>query len=418
MVVAGLVLYAEPPANPGDDPPVLKKKGAPDVDDSGLKAPADDKDKDKEKKPDAPKPDGDKPADQAKPRLDADEVLKGVAKSMRSAEEHLAKKELGDPTRQAQDDALKGLDSLIDLAENPPDDPQSKDNQSDKDNKDNKDNKDGKSSSQGGKNNKDNSSAGKPDPSRMPGDKSGSSSSSRSGQRRRGSKRSQGKSGTQPDSGNHASGDQQPGGQGDQKSQDPSNGKSNNGGNGQGSNNPQMAKDPNADLYKDVWGHLPETLRAEMNAYSEHQGLHAGVRGAHQPVLQQHRRAGPAQGGLSHVDAPSIRVARRAGDARPRRRLPGHAGRRARHDDGRRPGGAAGRLRLPGHDHAADRPGDSPRPGLPRLASQPQRLVRHQRLHRQRGRHQPGRPGLHGRRQPAQPRAVTAASSPTPCASS
>ena len=24
----------------------------------------------------------------------------------------------------------------------------------------------------------------------------------------------------------------------------------------------------NADLYKDVWGHLPEALRAEMNAYS------------------------------------------------------------------------------------------------------------------------------------------------------
>ena len=24
----------------------------------------------------------------------------------------------------------------------------------------------------------------------------------------------------------------------------------------------------NADLYKDIWGHLPEALRAEMNAYS------------------------------------------------------------------------------------------------------------------------------------------------------
>ena len=134
-VVAALTVYAEPPADPGDDPPMLKKKGAPDIDDSGLKAPADDKDKDKDKKPDAPKPDGDKPAEQAKPRIDPDEVLKDVAKSMKSAEERLAKQELGDPTRQAQEDALKGLDSLIDLAENPPDDPDSKDKQSNKDNK-------------------------------------------------------------------------------------------------------------------------------------------------------------------------------------------------------------------------------------------------------------------------------------------
>ncbi len=157
LVMAGLAVSAEPPANPGDDPPLLKKKGAPDVDDSGLKAPADDKDK----KPDAPKPDGDKAAEKAKPRPDADEVLKDVAKSMHQAEEHLAKKELGDPTRQAEEDALKGLDSLIDLADNPPDDPDDKDKQSNS-----KDSKDNKSSNQGSKDQKDNSSAGKPDASR------------------------------------------------------------------------------------------------------------------------------------------------------------------------------------------------------------------------------------------------------------
>ena len=31
---------------------------------------------------------------------------------------------------------------------------------------------------------------------------------------------------------------------------------------------PEDKKNLNADLYKDVWGHLPESLRAEMNAYS------------------------------------------------------------------------------------------------------------------------------------------------------
>jgi hypothetical protein len=27
-------------------------------------------------------------------------------------------------------------------------------------------------------------------------------------------------------------------------------------------------RNPNADLYKDVWGHLPESLRAQMDAYA------------------------------------------------------------------------------------------------------------------------------------------------------
>ena len=34
-----------------------------------------------------------------------------------------------------------------------------------------------------------------------------------------------------------------------------------------------MPKDPNADLYKEAWGNLPETLRAEMNAYSNTKGF-------------------------------------------------------------------------------------------------------------------------------------------------
>jgi hypothetical protein len=40
---------------------------------------------------------------------------------------------------------------------------------------------------------------------------------------------------------------------------------------GGGSQSPPGPKDRNADLYKDVWGHLPESLRAEMNAYSNPQ---------------------------------------------------------------------------------------------------------------------------------------------------
>ncbi|MFL5245273.1 MAG: hypothetical protein ACJ8FY_24520, partial [Gemmataceae bacterium] len=33
-----------------------------------------------------------------------------------------------------------------------------------------------------------------------------------------------------------------------------------------------------ADLYKDIWGHLPETLRAEMNAYASREEFMAKYR--------------------------------------------------------------------------------------------------------------------------------------------
>ena len=38
-----------------------------------------------------------------------------------------------------------------------------------------------------------------------------------------------------------------------------------------GSTTPEMKNSKIADLYKDIWGHLPETLRQEMNQYSREQ---------------------------------------------------------------------------------------------------------------------------------------------------
>ena len=89
---------------------------------------------------------------------------------MQSAEEHLAKKELGDPTRQAQEDALKGLDSLIDLAQNPPDDPDNQDKKPDDNAKpDDKNNKPGNQGAKpDDKNNKPGNQGDKPDPSSKP----------------------------------------------------------------------------------------------------------------------------------------------------------------------------------------------------------------------------------------------------------
>jgi hypothetical protein len=268
LTAASFSLYAEPPADPGDDPPVLlKKKGAPDVD--APKPDADKKDKEKEKKAgDAPRPDADKGGQPEQPQVDAEEVLKRVAKNMHTIEERLAKKQLGDATRQAQDDALKDLDSLIDLTENPP---QSKDQQNDS-----------SSSSD---------SSSKPDPSKSSASKSGSSGSSGMGksQGKRTSRGARRNRGNKPGAGREQSAEKQPGGK--QPAGDPANSQG-----ADGKTESMTAKDHNADLYKDVWGHLPETLRAEMNAYSNTKGFmpeyEALISKYYRTIAEQGRRKG------------------------------------------------------------------------------------------------------------------------------
>jgi len=56
-------------------------------------------------------------------------------------------------------------------------------------------------------------------------------------------------------------------GSGSGSGQSPSNTGASNKGGGGGISAPRK-NDPNFEEYKDVWGHLPESLRAEMNAYS------------------------------------------------------------------------------------------------------------------------------------------------------
>ena len=41
--------------------------------------------------------------------------------------------------------------------------------------------------------------------------------------------------------------------------------------NARGGNGPKGEMSKIADVYKDIWGHLPETLRQEMNQYSREQ---------------------------------------------------------------------------------------------------------------------------------------------------
>ena len=120
IVFVGLAFADDPPAQP-DDPPVrLKKKDktdpkktTPDKIDDGKTPKKDDK---KEPKKD----DAKEPAEPAMPQEDEAEVLNRVTKNIRTVDEKLANKELGDSTRQLQEDILKDLDSLIRSAENPP----------------------------------------------------------------------------------------------------------------------------------------------------------------------------------------------------------------------------------------------------------------------------------------------------------
>ena len=270
---AAAAVYAEPPAEAGDDPPVLlKKKHAPPVE--APKPKADKKDQEKLKKPDAAK---DEPPQQ--PRPDADEVLKRVSKNMHAIEDRLAKKQLGDATRQAEEDALKDLDSLIDLTENPP---ESKDSQS----------KSSNSSDSSSKPDPSKSSASKPGPS---GDSSPSSGSSGQGKRQskrmsRASRTRRGKTGrSQSGAAGKSSADKQPGGR--RPAGDLLNSKAH-----QGGKESTATKDHNADLYKDVWGHLPETLRAEMNAYSNTKGFmpeyETLISNYYRTIAEQGRRQG------------------------------------------------------------------------------------------------------------------------------
>jgi hypothetical protein len=188
------------------------------------------------------------PEDGADPEEDDQEVLERLAKNMRAVEEKLGNREVGEPTRQQQRDILKDIDALLRRkqqqsggggAEPPP--PQGgadQDNQQEK---------------QGGAQQKQRGSSGR----RMAGKgKQGGQRNARAGRQRR-----PGRS-----SGRMTAGRQQP--QGNEPQPMPQTG--NEPGQGGSNDRTERKRDPK-DPYKDVWGHLPESLRAQMDAYSNPQ---------------------------------------------------------------------------------------------------------------------------------------------------
>jgi hypothetical protein len=258
--LAGLALAQDPPAN--DEPPVRLKKRKPRGDDKPRTEPDKPEEKKKEDKKDEKKDEQKaepREADPVTPQEEEKEVLQRVVTNVHRVGERLAKNDLGEATQQTQRDILKDLESLIHRNENPP--PQGGGQQDQNEGGGGGgDNQDNKNQQGGGQQNQKQQSGGQKSQGQSKGSQksqAGGGSGTKSGtQQQRG-----GKAGENKRAGKDEKAGEKPGGR---------NGKNGNGGGG--GDKDDRARNKNADLDKQgVWGHLPQTLRAQMDAYSNPQ---------------------------------------------------------------------------------------------------------------------------------------------------
>jgi hypothetical protein len=285
---------------PRDDEPVRLKKKNKGPEEKEPAEPKKQPDKKVEVEPKEKEPAG-QPAVPPEPGEDEREVLARINRNMRKVEDQLLNKELTDGTIQTEDDILKDLDDLIKRN----DDPQGgggggggQDNQENQDmNQDNKggmDQQGGQEKNQGGMGQQ----GGQPKPQagqgqgqqRGQGRSTGLFSRRRGGQQQQQQARSgRGKGGQQTAQGN-------PMGQGTQQG-NPMQGQGNQGSTSNpmnlgGQNKPDGIPDRTADLNKDAWGHLPETVRAQMNAFANREEYMA----KHRDLIKQYYRIIAEQG--------------------------------------------------------------------------------------------------------------------------
>jgi len=281
FLLAGLAI-AQPPSGGDEDPPVrLKKKFRPE---GAEKPQAEPK---KEEKPQEPPKDPKKENDPKKEKdpkkpddlgdpidsdMDEGEVLNRVGKNMRSSEDRLDRAELNDSTRQVQDDIIKDLDDLINQEKNGGGGDDQKQNQ-DQNNQQNQ-NDQQKQAGKQGKDSQTKIGMG----SRKRGLKGSQARRNQGGKKQngQGNDPQQAKAGQQPGGGNQPMGQkpgdqqanagQQPGNQGEGTKPNTGAGPSPVGGMGGQSSGQESSK--LAEIYKEEWGHLPEALRAPMDAHS------------------------------------------------------------------------------------------------------------------------------------------------------
>jgi hypothetical protein len=253
--VSGGSAAPEPEA---DEPPVRLKKKKP----AGGKVDEKGPQKTEDKKPARPgEKAGDEPmSTEPVPEVDEEEVLQRVAKNLKTVEQRLARKELGDATRQVQEDILKDLDALLKLGQqqSPPDASQDQGGKGGQNNQPQDGQPNGGQQEKGGASGK--QSGEKPSP--APGSRSRQRGGRQMTRGRRQGRQTAGSQGGKQPSGKQSTGGSDPGkGAGQEK---PGGDSARGGG---GSKSKEALPNRAADLYKDIWGHLPESMRAEMNAY-------------------------------------------------------------------------------------------------------------------------------------------------------
>jgi hypothetical protein len=204
---------ADDDPKPGQsEPPVrLKKKNKPN------------EDVDKDKKLQPPKKEeagkevkeGDEPP--VEPEQEPKEIIGRISKNIDSTKDRLAKKDAGDGTRQLQRDIVKDLDALIERSN--------------------------RQQQQQRQQQQDQHQSGQSSNSRQQRNQQASQRRNSSQQKRQASSQKTAQSG---------------------QAQQQANGQKP----GAGGAGGKKSDAPNADLYKDIWGHLPETLRKEMDAYA------------------------------------------------------------------------------------------------------------------------------------------------------
>src|SRR5262249_2824449 len=213
IFLTGFVRADDDPKPGRSEPPVrLKKKSKPNEDlekDNDKKLQPPKKEAGKEEK------EGDEPP--VEPEQDPKEIIGRISKNIDSTKDRLAQKDAGDGTQQLQRDIVKDLDALIEQSKRQQQQQQQQDQNQQQ-------------------------------------DQSGQSSKSRQQRQQQASRRKNSSQQKQQASGqrNTQSGQQQANGQKP----------------GAGGMGGKKTDAPNADLYKDIWGHLPETLRKEMDAYA------------------------------------------------------------------------------------------------------------------------------------------------------
>jgi hypothetical protein len=272
LILTGMAVLAdEPPADQGEPPVRLKKKNKPndptkppmveEKDDKKVDK-KDDK-KDDKKAPEKPEAMPDKDGLPIGDDEDEKEILERIGRNMKASEDKIANKELDDATRQTQEDIIKDLDALIKMSENGGGD-------------DNQDQQNNAGENKGGQQQQ-----------KQQGQRQANrSGKQRSGQRMAGRQRGQQQ---QQQARNNPSGQPNQGNQNPMGDQKPGNTGNNP---GAGANQQAGPLNRDADLFKDPWGHLPETLRAQMNAY----GNREKYMDKHQELIKQYYRILAAQG--------------------------------------------------------------------------------------------------------------------------